>query len=170
MDKKRNLRSGIRMFFEDTESRNFLCRQRRRRGSFFVNFLCKFETPDCFKFCLVSFAEDSLYWHSIELFNAKGLFLHLLFYTVYAKFNTILDNQIQALRPTRLGAYDLLVILIAYMWFCNLFNVSVRQSVGYSWTMRPFVVNLSSYPKPGYVVCSWLFCDWWLLAAFFNVA
>jgi len=51
---------------------------------------------------------------------------------VYAKFNTILDNQIQALRPTRLGAYDLLVILIAYMWFCNLFNVSVRQSVGYS--------------------------------------
>jgi len=29
--------------------------------------------------------------------------------------------------------YNLLVILILDMWFCNLFNVSVRQSVGYVW-------------------------------------
>jgi len=51
---------------------------------------------------------------------------------VYAKYNTILDIQTQARRLTCLAANDLLVILTLYMWFCNLFNVSVRQSVGYS--------------------------------------
>jgi len=60
------------------------------------------------------------------------------------------------------------------MWFCNLFlfNVSVSQSVGYSWTipLRPFVVNLPSYPNPSCVVCSWFLCDWWLLSTFFHVA
>jgi len=52
--------------------------------------------------------------------------------------------------------YSLLVILILCMWFCNVFNVSERQSVGCSWTICPFLVNWPSNPKPGWVVCSWV--------------
>jgi len=32
--------------------------------------------------------------------------------------------------------------------------------------LRPFVVNLPSYPNPSCVVCSWFLCDWWLLPTF----
>jgi len=36
--------------------------------------------------------------------------------------------------------------------------------------LRPFAVNMPSYPNPGCVVCSRFLCDWWLLPAFFSVA
>jgi len=53
--------------------------------------------------------------------------------SMYTKSNTILDIQTEAPRPTRLVALQSFsnTVLILDMWFCNLFNVSVRQSVGY---------------------------------------
>ena len=119
---------------------------------FFLNFLCKFEPHDCFNFsCKVSwrmirFADTALSFSMI-----KSL-LHLALVSVCN--------------------YNLLVMHILDMWFCNLFNVSVRQHVGYSRTipLRPFVVNLPSDPNPSCVVCSWFLCDWWLLSALCHVA
>jgi len=81
--------------------------------------------------------------------------------SIHAKSNAILDIQTEEPRPTRRVAphSSSNAVLILEMWFCNLFNVSVRQSVGYIWTkpLRPFVVNLPSCPNSSCVVCSW-FC------------
>jgi len=94
------------------------------------------------QFFLQSFMEDSLCWHSIELFCGQKFF----FASHVAQ---CMQNRILfwTFKPTHLGLlvwspYSLLVILILDMWFCNLFNVSVRQSVRCSWTtpLRPFVV------------------------------
>jgi len=52
--------SGLRMFFVDAESKNFFVNG-AEEIDFFLNFLCKFETRDCFKLFLSSFVDDSIY-------------------------------------------------------------------------------------------------------------
>jgi len=51
---------------------------------------------------------------------------------VYAKCNTILDVQTEAPRPTRLVTLQSFSNTHTGHMICNLFNVSVMQSVGYS--------------------------------------
>jgi len=112
----RSLRRGLRKFFADAESKNFLCRRKRSGGGdrsfflFFFIFLCKFETHGCFKFFLECFVEEWLYLYSIELFYCQRLvFASLVLHSVvYAKFNTTLDTETQAPRPTSVAAYNLL--------------------------------------------------------------
>ena len=71
----------LRLFIADAESKKFLCRRRRR--SFFLNFLCTFETHDCFNFsCKVSwrirFADTAFSFSMV-----KSLVLHLVLLNVY---------------------------------------------------------------------------------------
>ena len=48
------------MFFVDAESKNVFV-SGAEEIDFFLNFLCKFETRDCFKLFLASFVDDSIY-------------------------------------------------------------------------------------------------------------
>jgi len=71
------------MFFADAEFKKFLCQWRgRRRLFFFFNFLCTFETHDCFNFsCKVSwrirFADTAFSFTVV-----KSLFLRLMLLSV----------------------------------------------------------------------------------------
>ena len=70
------------MFFVDAESKNFFVNG-AEEIDFFLNFLCKFETRDCFKLFLSSFVDDSIYWHSIELFyGERFVFAFLVLHSV----------------------------------------------------------------------------------------
>jgi len=104
-----------------------------------INCLCNFETHDCFKFFMdvlwrICYTDTALSFSMV-----KGLFLHLVCCTAYVKSNTILGVQTQAPWPTGLANLRSFSnrLLMLCMWFCNVFNVSVRQIVGCSWTI-PF--------------------------------
>ena len=110
--------------------------------------------------------EDSLCWHNIELFYGQK-------FVFASRVAQCMQNLILfwTFKLKHLGLlvwlpYNLLVILILDMCFCNLFSISVRQSVDYSWTipLRPFLVNLSSHSNPSSVVCCLLVVFVWLIA------
>jgi len=77
-----------------------------------------------------------------------------------------MDVQTEAPRPTRLVALQSFsnthsehVVLQSVQRFsdadCRLHLNNTSEP------LRPFVVNLPSFPSC--VVCSWFLCDWWLL-------
>ena len=172
MDKKRSLD------FAEADSACFL-RMRSPKsffdggggGHFFLTFLRTFETHGCFNFSCKFSWRTRFPDKAFSFSTVKSLFLHLVLLNV-CKIKYILDIQTEAPRSTRLVPLQSFsnTELILDMWFCNLFNVSVRQSVGYIWTkpLRPFVVILPSYPNPSCVFCSWFLGDLWLLPTFFH--
>jgi len=139
---------GLRMFFADAKSKTFLCKQRRSGGRFFLNFPCTFKTHDCFNFFAKFHGGFALLTQHLAFLWSK-VWICISCCSMYTKSNTILDIQTEAPKPTRLDALQSFcnTVPILDMWFCNLFNVSVRQSVGYIWTkpLHPFVVNLQRW-------------------------
>jgi len=93
--------------------------------------------------------------------------------SVYAKSNTILDIQTEALRPTGLVALQSFsntctghVVLQSVQRFSE--TVCSLQTVQYRYAHLWVTCHLT--PNPNCVVCSSFLCDWWLLPTTFHVA
>jgi len=100
-----------------------------------------------------------------HIFEGEAKWCNLLLYIINTYF-FLFWGAIVRLPPLLLRACLGLLVWWPTI-FCNLFNVSARRSVGYSWTipLRPFVVNLPLCPNPSCVICLWFLC----LMAIFNI-
>ena len=97
---------------------------------FFLNFLCTCETHHCFNFSYkfswkIHFADIDLFCGQKVVFASR---------VAQCRQNLILfwTFELKHLGLLMWSPYNLLLILILDMWFCNLFNVSVMRFVGYS--------------------------------------